>query len=114
MVREPHGKEVPITAPHPVVVQIQYRAQPGREDLAAREIGALIATVQREEPDCLGITMLRSADDPARLLLHERWTSRAAYFGPHMQTPHIQAFIGRAPAFVAGPPEITVWEVVGA
>jgi mutator protein MutT len=101
-------KDVAMSSEH-VVVQIHYRAQPGKEAQAAREIAALIATVQREEPDCLGITMLRSADDPARVLLHERWTSRQAYFGPHMQTPHIQAFIAAAPAFVAGPPEISVW-----
>jgi ADP-ribose pyrophosphatase YjhB (NUDIX family)/quinol monooxygenase YgiN len=101
-------KDVPMSSEH-VVIQIHYRAKPGKEAQAAREIAALIATVQREEPDCLGITMLRSADDPTRILLHERWTSRQAYFGPHMQTPHIRAFIAAAPAFVAGPPEISVW-----
>lgn len=102
------AKDVPMSTA-PVVVQIHYRAQPGKEAEAAREIAALIATVQREEPDCLGITMLRSADDPARILLHERWTSREAYFGAHMQTPHIRAFIAAAPALVTGPPEISVW-----
>jgi len=101
-------ENVPMNSEH-VIVQIHYRAQPGREAQAAREIATLIAIVQREEPDCLGITMLHSADDPTRILLHERWTSREAYFGPHMQTPHIRAFIAAAPAFVAGPPEISVW-----
>jgi quinol monooxygenase YgiN len=95
--------------PGPVVIQVRYTAQPGKIEEATREIAALIATVQREEPDCLGIDMLHAADDPARILLHERWTSREAYFGPHFQTPHIQAFIGRAPALVDGPPDISVW-----
>jgi quinol monooxygenase YgiN len=42
------------------------------------------------------------------MLLIEEWTSEAAYTGPHMQTPHLQAFIGRAGAFLAGPPDIRI------
>ena len=34
--------------------------------------------------------------DQTRVTLLERWTSRVAFPGPHMQQPHIQAFIREA------------------
>lgn len=96
----------------PVVVQVSYQARPDKADLAAREIASLVAKVRSTEPDCLGITIDRRDDEPARFVLRERWTSREAYAGPHMQTPHLQSFIQRAPEFLAGPPDISFWREV--
>jgi quinol monooxygenase YgiN len=58
------------------------------------------------EPDCGGIEILRDVDDGTRFILYERWSSREAYTGPHMRTPHLLAFIAQAPKFIAGPPTI--------
>lgn len=96
-----------------VLVLIHYRCQAGKEEDGLREISALVRTVVATEKDCRGITILRSEDDAAKILLYERWTSKEAYFGPHMETPHIRAFIERAPQFFAGPPEIGTWVEVG-
>lgn len=96
----------------PVVVLITYRARPGHEEQARKELTSLISTVVEQEQNCAGISMLQDKGDPARILLHELWTDREAYLGPHMQTPHIQAFIQRAGEFMAGPPEISFWERV--
>jgi quinol monooxygenase YgiN len=95
----------------PVFVVIHYQAQPGQGAAAHRELAALIATVVREEPDCLGIQLHQDVEDDTRFLLYERWTSREAYSGPHMKTPHIQAFIQKAPAWFAGPPAISFWQL---
>lgn len=95
-----------------VVVLITWRAQPGLEDVAMRELAALISTVVASEPDCSGITMLQDAGDPTRILLHELWTSKDAYLGPHMHTPHLQSFVERSAQFIAGAPEITFWKTV--
>lgn len=92
-----------------IMVTVGYRAQPGKGDEAQAALGKLVATVLATEPACLGIEILRHADDPERILLHERWTGREAYEGPHMSTPHLREFIAGAPAFLAGPPEISVW-----
>jgi quinol monooxygenase YgiN len=92
-----------------VIVQITYTAQPQHAGVACRELSDLIATVVASEPDCLGIELLEDPVDPNRLLLWERWTSQAAYSGAHMQTPHLQGFIQRAPGFLAGPPQIIFW-----
>ena len=95
-----------------VIVLIEYRALQGREAEALRELAALVAIVVEKEPDCSGIEVLRDMDDGTRIVLYERWSSREAYTGPHMRTPHILEFIGKAAGFMAGPPAITFLDVV--
>lgn len=93
----------------PIVVLIAFKIQPGKESIATQVVSSLIATVRKQEPDCAGITMLQDAADPTRLLLYELWPDSASYLGPHMQTPHIQAFKAQAGELFAGPPDITFW-----
>ena len=96
----------------PIVVLIAFRIQPGRESLATQVMTSLIATVRREEPACSGITMIRDAADPSRVLLYELWPDRDSYMGPHMETPHIKAFKAQAGELFAGAPEISFWNTV--
>ena len=96
----------------PIVVLISFQIQRGRESLATQVMTSLIATVRREEPACSGITMIRDAADPTRVLLYELWPDRESYMGPHMETPHIKAFKAKGGDLFAGPPEITFWNVV--
>jgi quinol monooxygenase YgiN len=95
------------------VVLVQYLVQPGQADAATRAIRALVNTVLSVEPDCGGITMLQGASDPTRITLIETWPGREVFLGPHMQQPHIQAFIQHASAFLAGPPDISFWDPIG-
>jgi quinol monooxygenase YgiN len=96
-----------------VTVVIYYRAQAGKEEAAVRELAALIETVVAREPACRGIEMLQDTADPARILLYERWVDKASYVGPHLQTPHILAFLQqRAGELFVGPPDITFWGTV--
>ena len=95
------------------VVVVGYRAAPGEDDTAAREIAALVREVLASEPDCRGIELLRDLSDPARFTLIERWPSQEVFLGPHMQQPHIRSFIERAGTFLAGPPDISFWHAVG-
>ena len=98
----------------PIVVLIAFRIQPGRESLALQVMTSLIATVRKTEPACSGITMIQDAADPARVLLYELWPDRDSYMGPHMETPHIQAFKAQAGELFAGPPDISFWNTVAA
>jgi quinol monooxygenase YgiN len=97
----------------PVAVLIVYQAHPGKADDGLAALAALVATVVAQEPACLGITIHQDVSDPTRILLSEEWVDRASYVGPHMQTPHIRAFIERAPELFAGPPDISFWEQRG-
>jgi len=96
----------------PVTVVITYRAQPGKGADAGKALGDLIVTVLAQEADCLGISLLQDPADDTSFLLYEQWTSQAAYTGPHMQTPHIQAFIAGAASLFTGPPQIAFWKDV--
>ena len=95
------------------VVVVTYQASPAQVEAARREISALVAAVLSTEPECRGIQMLQDASDPTRFMLIERWPDRETFLGPHMQQPHIQSFIQRAGAFLAGPPDISFWHAAG-
>ncbi len=97
-------------AAEPITVLIRYQARPGKEDDALALLSELIATVVREEADCLGIELLTYESDPGRILLYETWISREAYLGPHFQTPHLRAFIEAAQTSFAEAPDISFWE----
>lgn len=58
--------------------------------------------------------LLRERGRAANFVLVEDWPSQDVFLGPHMQQPHIQAFIQSAAAFLAGPPDISFWHPVGA
>ena len=95
--------------PAVVTVLVEHRLLPDRIDEAKSEIMQLVRTVLGEEPDCLGIEVFQNVDDPTRITLVEKWTSREAYEGPHMETEHLQSFIARAKYNIAGPPDISFW-----
>ena len=88
-----------------VTVIIACQIEPSKVEVARQEFTAIIATVVANEAACHGIRFHQDIDDPNRLLLVEHWESKEAFTGPHMQTPHMQAFLERAKAFLAGSPE---------
>jgi quinol monooxygenase YgiN len=97
-----------------ITVMVSYRVQPDQMHRALRAIASLVSTVLTNEPDCKGIEILQDDADQTRITLLERWTGPEAFLGPHMQQPHIQAFIREASSFLGGPPEISLWRPVGA
>lgn len=97
-----------------IVVVIRYIAQPGKTPDALTSIRELVATVLATEPACAGIEILLDLDKLESITLIERWPDQATFLGPHMQQPHIQAFIQTAGALLAGPPEISFHSIAGA
>ncbi len=95
-------------------VVITCQIQPGKSTLARQEFSAIIKTVVTNEAACHGIDLHLDPEDPDRLLLIEYWDSKEAFTGPHMQTPHMQAFLGRAQAFLAGTPDFRFWKLLDA
>lgn len=76
--------------------------QQGKADLLE-----LAREVRKVEPDCLAIELAQDLDDPTRITMIEKWSSREAYEGPHMQSPHMKAFIEKSAEFFVGPPDIS-------
>ncbi len=92
-----------------VIVVIEYHAHATRIAEALTALQQLIEIVVREEPSCFGIRLHQHAEDPARILLWEAWTERAAFTGPHMETPHLTAFRERIPELFVGQPTASFW-----
>jgi quinol monooxygenase YgiN len=90
-----------------IIVLIQSQTLPEFAEQGKQDLLDLARIVRREEPDCLAIELAQDIDDPTRITMIEKWTSRGAYEGPHMQTPHMQAFIEKSAGLFAGPPVIS-------
>lgn len=78
-----------MTAPVVVVARWDVRA-----DAVDAVLGwiAELAPHARAEPGCLGYEVLRSAEDPASMVLIERYADRAA-LDAHLASPHYAAFV---------------------
>jgi quinol monooxygenase YgiN len=97
---------IPVT--FPLTVLVRYKALPGGEETALRELKVLIAKVSGE-PHYIDIALHVDPADRSNILLIERWSDAGYYTGAHMQTPHLQEFIKASRAFLAGPPDISFW-----
>ena len=79
----------------------------GKSDLLdlARKVRAI-------EPACLAIEFAQDMDDPTKITMVEKWSSREAYEGPHMNSEHMQAFIDKSARYFVGPPDISFCRAV--
>jgi quinol monooxygenase YgiN len=95
-------------------VVISCQIQAGKAEIARQEFSAIIKTVVANEAACHGIDLHLDPEDPNRILLIEYWDNKESFIGPHMQTPHMQAFLQRAQAFLAGSPDFGFWRLLAA
>ena len=95
-------------------VVITCQIQPGKAESARQEFSAIIKTVVANEAACHGIDLHLDPEDPNRILLIEYWDSKEAFVGPHMQTPHMQAFLQRGQTFLADTPNFGFWRLLAA
>lgn len=91
-------------------VLVKYKTQPGKHDEAISALNTLILEVKKE-PSFVNIKMFVDPADPTNILLYEQWTDEAYYKGEHMNTPHLQKFMGDAREFLAEPPDISSWKL---
>ena len=70
---------------------VSYSVQPGKGEDFARAFAPVIDEV-REEPGCSQYELFRSADDPDRLVLLERWDDQASL------DAHLEAMRARGPS----------------
>jgi quinol monooxygenase YgiN len=91
----------------PVTVLIRAQFLPDSVEQGRRDLLNLAQEVRKVEADCHAIEMAQDLDDPTRITMIEKWSSREAYEGPHMQTPHMQTFLEQSSQYFAGPPDIT-------
>lgn len=93
-----------------LTVVARIRAKAGLEEQVREALLALVAPT-RAETGCLNYDLHQSQDDPGLFLFYENWRSRQD-LEAHLQTPHLQQFLARAPELLAEPVEITYWDML--
>ena len=96
----------------PVTVVITCAIKAEKLETARRDLEAIIATVMANEPACHAIRVHEDTKTPGRLMIIEKWDSEEIFTGPHMQTPHMQAFLKTAQEFLDGAAEFGFWREI--
>jgi len=96
----------------PVTVVITCMLKPDQVQVAQQALAAVIKTVMEKEPACRGIRVHQDPDRPQRLLIIEYWDSKAIFTGPHMETPHMVAFLAQAKSFLDGEATFEFWNEI--
>jgi quinol monooxygenase YgiN len=97
------------THANPVTVVITCAIRPDRLADARSALHAVIQQVKAREPACRGIRVHEDPRQPHRWLIVEQWDSEDAFAGPHMQQPHMQAFLKLAESFLDGKADFAFW-----
>ncbi|RPI60567.1 MAG: hypothetical protein EHM44_10170 [Ignavibacteriales bacterium] len=93
-----------------LTVLVKYKSQPEKQAEVLTALNALILEVKKE-PHFVNIKMFVDQEDKTNILLYEEWSNEVYYKGDHMNTTHLQKFIGDSRNFLAGPPEISFWKL---
>jgi len=93
-----------------LTVLVKYKSQPKKQAEVLAALNTLILEVKKE-PNFVNIKMFVDPADKTNILLYEEWSDEEYYKGDHMNTTHLQKFIGDSRNFLAGPPEISFWKL---
>lgn len=92
-----------------VTVVVTCKIKPELLADARQALEAVIRQVMANEPACRGIRVHEDPRLPQRWLIVEQWDSEEAFTGPHMQQPHMLAFLKTAETFLEGPADFAFW-----
>ncbi len=98
-------------AAQPLTVIAVLKAKPGKEELLKQEIIDCIAPT-RAEAGCINYDLHQSLDDRTSFTLYENWRSKED-LDQHLQTPYLQALLGKAEELLAADPDIQLLERIG-
>lgn len=94
-----------------LTVVARVKAKPGKEEEVKKELLALTGPT-RSEPGCINYDLHQALDNPSIFMFYENWKSKDD-LDRHMESAHFQAWVGKAAALVEGPPDVTLWQVIG-
>ena len=93
-----------------VVLVVTQKVLPDRVEEARAALREAIEAVHARDEGCELYALYAVPDDPARLVMLEKWTSQEA-LQAHARKPHIVALAGVEA--LDGPPEVVVLEPLG-
>mgnify|MGYP001627936085 CR=1 FL=1 len=95
-----------------VIVVLRFKAQPNKSDETISALNKLFEKV-KEEPNFVSIKLHIDPVDHTNIMLYEEWEDQSYYNNEHMNTVHLQSFMANSVDFLAGPPEMSYWELKG-
>jgi len=95
----------------PVTLVVTFQARPGKESELRKILTSLLAPT-RKEAGCINYDLHVAADDPAKFLFYENWTTRV-HLDAHGETPLIQNLRARLDELCVEPPQLIFWEQIG-
>lgn len=88
------------------------KAKPGFEKEVARAARKMADNVKEKEKECLLYDPFTAEDDPTKIYILEKYTSRGA-LDEHRKFAHYQEFRETIKDAVEGPPEVTLLDFIG-
>ena len=92
-----------------LVVAGRIRVKPDRREEAVK-IALEVAQATRAEPGCISYRFYGDLEDASVFFVFEEWQNEEA-LATHFTMPHMATFAEAIPGLVAGPLEITRYEV---
>jgi quinol monooxygenase YgiN len=93
-----------------VTVLVQLRLRPDCIEQGKADLLDFARIVRKTESDCLAIEIAQDIDDATSITMIEKWSNRAAYEGPHLQTPHMKSFVEQSGQYFDGSARICFCE----
>lgn len=94
----------------PSIVVLKFKTQPDKGAETVSELINLIENVKKE-PHFVSIKLHVDPNDETNIMMYEEWDDISYYKTEHMNTDHLKEFQSNSVNFLAGPPEISFWNV---
>ena len=93
-----------------LTVVARIKAKAGMEARVREELMALVSPT-RSEAGCINYDLHQSLDDKSVFLFYENWVDKQD-LDEHLNTPYLQALLGKAEDILAEPIDITLWKMI--
>ena len=92
------------------IILLKFKTLPDKGDETVSALIQLITQVE-QEPHFVNIKLHVDPKDNTNIMLYEEWDDLSYYMTDHMNTPHLKAFQAESTNLLAGPPEISNWDM---
>jgi quinol monooxygenase YgiN len=94
-----------------VTVMALIKVKAGLEEKARNEL-LLLLKPTRAEKGCINSDLHQSLDHKNHFMFYENWVSKKD-LDEHLSMPHMKSHLEKFKDFLAGPPELMLWEKIG-
>ena len=93
-----------------LTVMALIRAKSEKEEIVKQGLLALLEPT-RKEAGCINYDLHQSVGTPGLFMFYENWKSNKD-LDEHLKMPYMKDFMRKGREILAGPPEVTLWEMI--